>query len=222
LVPFNNGTQGQSARTTNNSAGNLTGVVGVATSSATSGLSVSVALSGAVSCTFDSAVSQGDFVQASSSSSGHCTDAGPTYPSSNQVVGIALSSSNSGSTGTSQTVYLFGAEVLRSSAASTVYAVGASPTAPVGNGSAISGTSTVYWLANNATATLPAATTAGQTVIVIDASSGFSGSISVTRTSSDTIFDWAASDSAQTTVGPYQTMTLISDGNGHWYVMHHN
>lgn len=111
LVPFNNGTQGQSARVTNNSAGNLTGIVGVATSSTTSGQNVTVAQYGTTNCTFDNGVNQGDYVQASSSTTGFCTDAGSTYPTSNQIVGLALSSSNSGSTGTSQTIFVFGAEV---------------------------------------------------------------------------------------------------------------
>jgi hypothetical protein len=92
----------------------------------------------------------------------------------------------------------------------------------VANGGTISGTSVLYFLANGATATMPAAATAGQIIVVVNASSGFSGSIFVTKAGTNTIFDWGASDSAQTTVGPYQTMTLVSDGNGHWYILHHN
>ena len=223
LVPFNNGTQGQSTRVTNNTTSNLTGIIGVATSSSTSGLSVNVAQYGTANCTFDSSVNQGDYVKVSPTINGFCTDAGSTYPTANQVLGVALSSSNAGSTGTSQTIFLFGAEVRGVTASiSNTYTVGASSSTPVANGGTISGTSVLYFLANGATATMPAAATAGQIIVVVNASSGFSGSIFVTKAGTNTIFDWGASDSAQTTVGPYQTMTLVSDGNGHWYILHHN
>lgn len=119
LVSYNNGTQGQSARVTNNTTSNLTGIVGVATSNATTGLPVTVAISGSASCMFSSAVNQGDFVQASGSTAGNCNDAGSTFPATNQVVGVALSGSNSGSTGTYQTVYLFSGEIPGSSAGPT-------------------------------------------------------------------------------------------------------
>ena len=61
---------------------------------------MNIVRSGAVNCTFDKAVNQGDYVQVSTTSNGYCTVAGSTYPTSNQIIGIALSGSNSGSTGT--------------------------------------------------------------------------------------------------------------------------
>jgi hypothetical protein len=111
LSPFGNNTQGQTTRVINNTTGNLTGIVGVATTSGTTGLSVSVARSGQVSCTFSTAVTQGDYVQASTTATGECADVGTTFPTSNQIIGVALSSSNPASTATSQTIVFFDGEI---------------------------------------------------------------------------------------------------------------
>ena len=55
---------------TNATTGSLTGIVGIATTSSTSGLSVLVESYGTAACTFDNGVNQGDFVQTSSSTNG--------------------------------------------------------------------------------------------------------------------------------------------------------
>lgn len=123
---------GSSATSQNKNAAtsNLTGLVGIASASVTSGQTVPVSVYGTASCLFDTAVTLGDYVQASSGNGGFCGDAGSAYPSSNQIVGIALSGSNPGSTGTTQTVFLFGAEV-HGSAGGATGATG--PTGPTGS-----------------------------------------------------------------------------------------
>ena len=75
------------------------------------GLDLQSAISGNTGNAPSAVSPQWPLVQSSTSTNGLCTDAGSTYPTSNRVVGIALSSSNVGPTGTSQTIYLFGAEV---------------------------------------------------------------------------------------------------------------
>ena len=72
------------------------GVVGVVT--AVSGGTATVQTSGPVNCQFSSAENQGspnqievgDYVQQSTNRVGYCRDAGSTYPTSGQVVGIVL------------------------------------------------------------------------------------------------------------------------------------
>lgn len=115
--PFNNNTQGQTTRITNAATVDLNGAIGIATSSATSGNTVMVQQSGIVSCTFSTAATQGDYVQVSTTINGMCTDVGSTYPVSNQVIGIVLSSSDTGATGTSQNIFLFGDKVIPSAGA---------------------------------------------------------------------------------------------------------
>ena len=117
LQPFNNGLNGATSRVTKATTSDVTGLYGVATTSATSGSTVSVVSAGSVSCTFDNPVSQDDYVQASTSVDGECTDAGSTFPTSNQVIGVALSSSATGVSGATQTIYLFGGQILASSGA---------------------------------------------------------------------------------------------------------
>jgi len=110
-VSFNNGILGASARVTNATPSDVTELIGVATTSSTGGLTVTVANYGVTNCTFDGTVNQGDYVQSSTTNSGLCHDAGTNYPTSNQILGVALSSSTASTIQTTQTVYLFGSEV---------------------------------------------------------------------------------------------------------------
>jgi hypothetical protein len=240
LVFLNNGTQGQTARVTNNTTGNLTGIVGVATSSSTSGLSVTVVRSGAVNCTFDNGVNQGDYVQVSSTTIGFCTDAGSTYPTANQIIGVALSSSNTGSTGTSQTIFFYDAEVRGGSTGATgatgvtgaaggaTVTLGNSSTTPVtgtsGSPGTISGTSVVYFITDGDYAALPLATTAGQQLTLLDISPT-GGGFYVSLKAADTLYDEATSvvsSQGQGGIGPFGTVFLISDGSHHWFVPYSN
>jgi trimeric autotransporter adhesin len=100
---------GTAAQSNDASVSQLTGIVGIASSNETTGLPVAVAAYGIATCQFDgNAITAGDYVQASSTSAGNCTDAGATYPTSNQIVGFALSS---GAAGTAQPIFLFGIEI---------------------------------------------------------------------------------------------------------------
>ena len=83
-----------------------TGVIGVALNDAVSGGSVTIQLAGPATCTFENTVTAGDYVQAANSHDGQCLDVGTTWPTSNQIVGIALSSGTG-----AQTIYLLGPEV---------------------------------------------------------------------------------------------------------------
>jgi len=75
----------------------------------------------------------------------------------------------------------------------------------------------VYFVSAGASITLPAATTAGQALLLIQVSQVFSNAITINRAGSDLIFDHNASDSGQTSI-QYASVLLISDGNHHWYL----
>jgi hypothetical protein len=77
----------------------------------------------------------------------------------------------------------------------------------------------VSFVTAGATVKLPAATTAGQQVILIIATNGFTSGFSVEPGSGDSIFDYYLSDGAQDPDGPYWSMILISDGNHHWFLV---
>ena len=74
------------------------------------GQTVPVYVQGLVNCAFDNQSIAGDLVQASPYNGGYCHDAGPTFPSSGQVIGIALSANGPESFGQpfAQTILLFG------------------------------------------------------------------------------------------------------------------
>lgn len=80
------------------------GLIGVVVSGAGTSGSARVALIGIAACVFDGATTAGNYVKASVSAGGSCTDAGSTYPTSGQVVGRVLSTN--GGAGT-YNVYLF-------------------------------------------------------------------------------------------------------------------
>jgi len=83
-----------------------TGVIGVATADAVSGGTVPVQLSGVANCFFENTATAGDYVQVANAHNGECLDVGATYPASNQIVGVALSSGSG-----AQSIYVLGAEV---------------------------------------------------------------------------------------------------------------
>ena len=184
---------------------------------------MTVVRSGAVSCTFDSGVNQGDYVQASSTINGLCRDAGSTYPTSNQIIGVALSSSNSNSTGTSQTIFFFDAEVRGAGATGGTYTIGASSTSPLTNSTIVCPCLSLYFVTSGATVTLPPASTAGQTLILMNVDA--TGAASFAKPPSGaTIQD----EQDGTAISSSGTMAVdgdaffISDGNGHWYTLYKN
>lgn len=65
----------------------------------TAGQTVQLATVGAALCAFDDQTAAGDFVVASPYNGGYCNDVGTTYPSSGQVIGIALAQNTLGSFG---------------------------------------------------------------------------------------------------------------------------
>lgn len=73
----------------------VSGIAG--TSCGTSG-NASVAIAGQASCAFDGATTAGDFVVASTSVAGDCSDAGATVPATVQVLGYVLSTNGGAGT----------------------------------------------------------------------------------------------------------------------------
>jgi hypothetical protein len=65
----------------------------------TAGQTVQIATVGAALCAFDNLSFAGDFIVSSGFNNGFCHDAGTTYPSSGQVIGIALAQNAGGSFG---------------------------------------------------------------------------------------------------------------------------
>jgi hypothetical protein len=225
LVQFNNLTLNQSARVNNITTGNLTGIIGIATAGGSSGSTVSVAQYGTASCNFDSTVNQGDYVQASTTIAGDCRDAGSSYPTSNQIIGVALSSSNASTAPTTQTVFLFGAIV------NGVSPSGASPSnvLPVaaaerdGNRSnplrtgPLTGSNVLHFVTDGAIITLPPATTAGQQLILIDADTSGSG-FTLRAPSENSINNGRSGPGGSATTIPSSCM-IVSDGNKVWWVI---
>lgn len=75
-----------------------TGVAGVVVGGAGTTGNALVARQGQASCVFDGATTAGDYVQASTSVAGDCTDATATYPTTGQILGRVLSTNGSGGT----------------------------------------------------------------------------------------------------------------------------
>jgi hypothetical protein len=82
---------------------------------------------------------------------------------------------------------------------------------------------TVYFIGDADTVTLPAATTAGQQLILLDANVLGDG-FYLTTNSADTLNNEAttAITGKGGTVGPFGTAILISDGSHHWYASYSN
>lgn len=74
------------------------GAVGIVSSGAGTAGTAIIRTAGNVACVFDGATTAGHYVQISSSVAGDCTDAGSTYPNSNEVIGQVLSTNGSGGT----------------------------------------------------------------------------------------------------------------------------
>jgi hypothetical protein len=66
---------------------------------------------------------------------------------------------------------------------------------------------------------LPPATTAGQTLVLVSATNGFSVGFFARPGPGDHAFDYNASDTAVATVGGYATMIFVSDGNHNWFLV---
>jgi hypothetical protein len=111
-MQFDNGVNGQQGRVVTAAISDTTGIFGVAQASGVSGTPVNVTSSGIASCIFDNVANQGDYVQASTSVAGDCTDAGSGYPASGQLIGIVLTSSDTGVNGQTESIYVFGGEII--------------------------------------------------------------------------------------------------------------
>jgi hypothetical protein len=73
------------------------GIIGVVVSGGGTSGNALIAVDGVASCTFDaSGVTAGHYVQNSGATGGDCKDGGASYPSSGQVLGIALQTAASG------------------------------------------------------------------------------------------------------------------------------
>jgi hypothetical protein len=97
--------------------------------------------------------------------------------------------------------------------------VGAASTSPLANGGTVSGTAVVYYVSDGATVNLPAATTAGQSLILVDVSQTFASSgITAQTHSGDLVWD-PNTGTHGTTAGTYSNIKLVSDGNHNWYLL---
>jgi hypothetical protein len=91
-------------------------------------------------------------------------------------------------------------------------------TAFTANGT-LSGTSVVYFVKGGVTVTLPAASTAGQHIIIIISLPADTGSnFAVQRAGTDTINDDYNNAAGVTSVSAPDTMELVSSGSGVWWV----
>jgi hypothetical protein len=86
-------------------------------------------------------------------------------------------------------------------------------------GNIISGTSTFYTITSGASVTLPAASTAGQHLIIV-CTNVTTGSFTITRAGTDTIQDGYTGTGANlASLNLAYVVELISDGGGKWYVV---
>jgi hypothetical protein len=101
--------------------------------------------------------------------------------------------------------------------------VGNPSSAPLANGAIVSGTAVVYFVSDTATVTLPVATTAGQQLVLLDPAVNGLG-FTIKANNSDTINDvvFGLATSLGGSVGPSWSVSLISDGLNHWYVLYRN
>ena len=148
--------------------------------------------------------------------------AGPTGPAG--ATGSTGSTGAQGPAGAQGATGATGATGPQGTPGGSNYTIGASSSSPLTNGASVSGTSTLYFVASNGsnptTVYLPAATTAGQIIILMESSNGFTAEgIVAARSGSDTIFDFYLSDAARTETSNYWGMTMLSDGNHHWYLL---
>ena len=90
------------------SINDTTGIVGVVIGGSGNSGNAQIAYSGVANCTFDSAVTAGNYVVNSSVNNGFCRDGGSAFPASGQTVGRSLRSGTAGST---LPIFLFGTEV---------------------------------------------------------------------------------------------------------------
>jgi hypothetical protein len=74
------------------------GIVGIVVAGAGTTGSSDIAVFGKASCAFDSATTAGHYVQNDTSTAGGCMDAGATYPTSGQVIGIVTSTNGGAGT----------------------------------------------------------------------------------------------------------------------------
>ncbi|MGH9519704.1 MAG: hypothetical protein ACRD2D_08635 [Terriglobales bacterium] len=82
--------------------GDTSGAVGIVTAGAGTTGSATIATQGIATCQFDAtAVTEGDWVQISSTIGGDCHDAGATKPASGEIIGHAVTS---GAASTTQSV----------------------------------------------------------------------------------------------------------------------
>jgi hypothetical protein len=209
LFPYNDGLAGSTARVGDNPLGRRDGIVGIANTTSTAGDPVNVTTYGLAPCIFDNPVSQGHYVQASLSNAGYCRDAGAAYPTSGQVIGIALSSSEADDSSTHQTVLLFGAEVRTT--VGTILSSGADVT----QSRAVTGAEAMYVVADGVMVTLPRADTKGQMLVLVQSANVTTG-FSIARSGADII---KTSDDGSATLAYLRSVQLISDGNGTWMVI---
>jgi hypothetical protein len=209
LFPYNDGFAGNTARVGDNPLGRRDGIVGIANTTSTAGNPVNVTTYGLAPCIFENPVSQGHYVQASLINAGYCRDAGSAYPTSGQVIGVALSSSEADDSSTHQTVLLFGAEVRTT--VGTILSSGADVT----ENRAVSGAEAMYVVADGVMVTLPPADKKGQTLVLLQGGNMAVG-FSVTSSGIDVIRIGA---SVLPTMAHLRSIQLISDGNGTWSMM---
>ncbi len=139
---------------------------------------------------------------------------GPTGPNgTNGTPGTNGSNGATGATGPTGT------------STGTTYSTGASGAVgnennPVPNGTTISGTSVVYFIANAASVTLPAATTAGQHLILINVAGPSNGSATFTvNAASGGLIKNGPDTQSVASFSFSDVADLISDGNKNWWVV---
>lgn len=125
--------------TTTDTTGN---VIGIVTGGAGTTGSAQIAITGQASCVFDGAITAGHYVQVSVTAGGSCHDGGATLPTSAQILGIIIATTNASPGATPQAVTLFPPGIVgtNSSSAGTVTSVA---TSGLATGGTITTTGTV-------------------------------------------------------------------------------
>ena len=225
LMQFDNGVNGQQGRVVTAAISDSTRIFGVAQASAVSGTPVNVISSGTASCIFDNVANQGDYVQASTSVAGDCTDAGSGYPTSGQLIGIVLTASDTGVNGQTESIYVFGGEI-RGTAGATgpagaTGATGATGPAGTTGSTGSTGATGPAGATGTAGATGPAGATGspgstgaiGATGTGTAGPSGATGATGATGLSGNAVFPFTVANNFRSVGGP-GTLYVQLGGNG--------
>lgn len=190
------------------------GVLGIVVSGGGTSGSADIAVEGIATCTFDGATTQGDYVVTSAGTAGQCSDVGSTYPVSQQVLGIVMSTNGAGG---DYNVLLFGQGLFQKIVAGNVTGNGnnqllySSSSAVPATWSSTPTISTLGFV-NTGTVTVTASGSSGSYNFNLPIAAGSSGQVLTSQGGGSTAMTWSSAlTNPMTTTGD---IIYSSDNSG--------